>query len=183
MFSQRSNCRQFGLAWDNFGNAWVNNSSCIHIFKGGRLFIMKSVRRPISRVLSPPLRAMDGHSSGTSVTGRLARPTRKAMRKPIRGPKPPAFPYLVLLPVGFTLPRPSPSARCALTAPFHPYRQTSRCVGGLLSVALSLGSPPPDVIRHRVSVEPGLSSPCGFPHCKRRPSSRPDADFIIVPER
>ena len=92
MFLQRSNCRQFGLAWDNFGNAWVNNSSCIRIFKGGRLFIMKSVRRPISRVLSPPLRAMDGHSSGTSVTGRLARPTRKAMRKPIRGPKPPAFP-------------------------------------------------------------------------------------------
>ena len=66
--------------------------------------------------------------------------------------------YSVLLPVGFTLPRPSPGARCALTAPFHPYRQTSRCVGGLLSVALSLGSPPPDVIRHRVSVEPGLSS-------------------------
>jgi hypothetical protein len=31
--------------------------------------------------------------------------------------------------------------------------------GGLLSVALSLGSPPPDVIRHRLSVEPGLSSP------------------------
>ena len=32
----------------------------------------------------------------------------------------------------------------------------------LLSVALSLGSPPPDVIRHRVSVEPGLSPPpCG----------------------
>ena len=92
MFLQRSNCRQFGLAWDNFGNAWVNNSSCIRIFKGGRLFIMKSVRRPISRVLSPPSRAMDGHSSGTSVTGRLARPTRKAMRKPIRGPKPPAFP-------------------------------------------------------------------------------------------
>jgi len=25
-------------------------------------------------------------------------------------------------------------------------------------VALSLGSPPPDVIRHRLSVEPGLSS-------------------------
>ena len=30
-------------------------------------------------------------------------------------------PYLVLLPVGFTVPRPLPSARCALTAPFHPY--------------------------------------------------------------
>jgi hypothetical protein len=30
--------------------------------------------------------------------------------------------------------------------------------GGLLSVALSLGLPPPDVIRRRVSMEPGLSS-------------------------
>ena len=33
------------------------------------------------------------------------------------------------------------------------------CWGGLLSVALSLGSPPPGVTRHRVSMEPGLSSP------------------------
>jgi len=33
----------------------------------------------------------------------------------------PGRPYLVLLPVGFALPRPSPDARCALTAPFHPY--------------------------------------------------------------
>jgi hypothetical protein len=35
--------------------------------------------------------------------------------------------------------------------------------GGLLSVALSLGSPPPGVTRHRISVEPGLSSPAGRP--------------------
>ena len=33
-----------------------------------------------------------------------------------------------------------------------------KAAGGLFSVALSLGSPPPDIIRHRVSVEPGLSS-------------------------
>jgi hypothetical protein len=33
-------------------------------------------------------------------------------------------------------------------------------LGGVLSVALSLGSPPPGVTRHRTSVEPGLSSPC-----------------------
>jgi hypothetical protein len=32
-------------------------------------------------------------------------------------------PYLVLLPVGFALPPPSPAARCALTAPFHPCRR------------------------------------------------------------
>lgn len=31
----------------------------------------KRVSRPVSRVLSPPLRTMDGHSSGTPVTGRL----------------------------------------------------------------------------------------------------------------
>ncbi len=29
--------------------------------------------------------------------------------------------YLVLLTVGFTLPLELPPARCALTAPFHPY--------------------------------------------------------------
>jgi len=33
------------------------------------------------------------------------------------------LPYLVLLRVGFTLPRLLPAARCALTAPFHPYRR------------------------------------------------------------
>jgi hypothetical protein len=63
-------------------------------------------------------------------------------------------PYLVLLPVGFTMPPLLPKARCALTAPFHPYLLP----GGLLSVALSLRSPSPDVIRHRAFVEPGLSS-------------------------
>ena len=38
---------------------------------------------------------------------------------------------------------------------------------GLLSVALSMGSHPPDVIRHRVFMKPGLSSKCktlrGYP--------------------
>ena len=45
--------------------------------------------------------------------------------------------------------------------------------GGLLSVALSLGSPPPGVTRHRVSVEPGLSSPDpGRSRFRRQPSGR-----------
>ena len=78
-------------------------------------------------------------------------------RRPIR------HPYLVLLPVGFTVPAPLPAPRCALTAPFHPCRprarRRARGFGGLLSVALSLRSPSPGVTRHRVSVEPGLSSP------------------------
>ena len=68
--------------------------------------------------------------------------------------------YLVLLPVGFSLPPPLPAARCALTAPFHPCRLPGEPGkgGGVLSVALSLESPPPGVTRHRTSVEPGLSS-------------------------
>src|SRR3982074_1755576 len=32
------------------------------------------------------------------------------------------LPYLVLLQVGFTMPALLPRTRCALTAPFHPYR-------------------------------------------------------------
>jgi len=86
------------------------------------------------------------------------------------GTKVPRSPYSVLLPVGFTVPRTLPPARWALTPPFHPYPRHVR--GGLLSVALSLGSPPPDVIRHRVSMEPGLSSPPRFRAQVERPSSR-----------
>ena len=40
----------------------------------------------------------------------------------------------------------------------HPFTLAAPRRGGLLSVALSLGSPPPVIIRHPVSVEPGLSS-------------------------
>src|SRR3546814_13255916 len=74
-------------------------------------------------------------------------------------------PYSVLLPVGFALPPPLPEARCALTAPFHPCPPNPdpgpAQAGGLLSVALSLGSPPPGVTRNRSPVAPGLSSPPG----------------------
>ena len=75
-------------------------------------------------------------------------------------------PYLVLLRVGFAESRCHHRDWCALTAPFHPYQ--ARCTagvrsmhgpGGLFSVALSLGSPPLDVIQHPALAEPGLSSP------------------------
>ncbi len=45
---------------------------------------------------------------------------------------------------------------CRTFSPWLRQRKHSR--SGLFSVALSLGSPPPDVIRHRCSMEPGLSS-------------------------
>src|SRR5690348_8425449 len=44
--------------------------------------------------------------------------------------------------------------------------------GGSFSVALSLGLPPPDVIRHRMSMEPGLSSSAAFRRLRERPSGR-----------
>ena len=49
-------------------------------------------------------------------------------------------PYLVLLRVGFTLPPPLQTARCALTAPFHPY-PGHEAQGGMFSVALAVFEP------------------------------------------
>src|ERR1700759_2110022 len=86
------------------------------------------------------------------IAAHLTRPTRTTIRKRIN-----CHPYLVLLPVGLAKPPLLPRTRCALTAPFQPCR-TFRVLGGVISVALSLGSPPPAVNRHRLSVEPGLSS-------------------------
>jgi hypothetical protein len=92
----------------------------------------ENVRRPVSRVLSArslgqaEACARDDHSSGTRLTARLTRPTRAAGRECPRADLPGepgdrhSRPYLVLLPVGFTLPPPLPEARCAFTAPFHP---------------------------------------------------------------
>ena len=106
----------------------------------------------------------DGHSSGTAVTGRLEQPTR--MAGPEDGPEPLRAPPPLF---GF-----APGGACHAVAvagsAVRSYRTLSplpRKRGGLLSVALSLGSPPPDVIRRRVSMEPGLSSAR-----TRRPSGR-----------
>ncbi len=92
-------------------------------------------------------------------------PERQGQRmRPRSSPKAQAHrSYSVLLPAGLAVPPTLPPARCALAAPFHTYPQAKRpcgplAGGGLLSVALSLGSPPPDVIRRRIRVEPGLSS-------------------------
>src|ERR1700753_4242328 len=78
------------------------------------------------------------------------------------------LPYLVLLQVGFAMPSLLPSPRCALTAPFHPYRAPFACargtLGGLLSVALSVGSRPPGVTWHLIRRSPDFpppSAPCG----------------------
>ena len=135
--------------------------------------------RPVSRVLygrgSSPRR--DGHSSGTPVTGRLARSTRAAARKRLIA-ETIAPPLFDLAPGGVYL------ADAVTGGAVRSYRTLSPLppgsalrlkpgFGGLLSVALSLGSPPPGVTRHRLSVEPGLSSRVRLR--RARPSDHPAA--------
>ncbi len=127
---------------------------------------VQGARRPVSRVLSTPSRAWDGHSSGTRLAARLTRPTRATgLEHPCvtaiglpRTP-PPAAPIRSCSRWGLPC-RP----RCRGRGALLPHRFTLAggglppCAGGLFSVALSLGSPPPAVSRHRIPVEPGLSS-------------------------
>ena len=65
------------------------------------------------------LRRGDDHSSSPAITRRVQQPTRW-----LRTGRPKTPPYLVLLRAGFCLPPTLPPARCALTAPFHPYPST-----------------------------------------------------------
>ena len=107
------------------------------------------------------------HSSATPVARRLSQPTRTI--EPENRPR--MLPSCVV-PIrscsrwGLPSPPLLPAARWALTTPLHPYIDRSR--SGLISVALSLGSPPPGVTRHRVFVEPGLSSHSAFQLCCAR---------------
>jgi len=103
---------------------------------------------------------MDGHSSGTPVAERLTQPTRATARKPAcRSPvedRPDVSPLFGFAPGGVY------HAVSVASDAVRSYRTLSPLPnksGGLLSVALSLRSPSPGVTRHRVPVEPGLSSP------------------------
>ncbi len=82
----------------------------------------------VSRILYPSthppfggLARDDNHSSRPGITGGLEQPTRRLWTG-----RPQAPPYLVLLRAGFCLPPTLQPARCALTAPFHPYPSTRR---------------------------------------------------------
>ena len=115
-------------------------------------------RRSISRVLSPP-------AAGRGMTIHLGRPLPDASRdQPGRRPgtavgrKDPPAPIRSCSRWGLPC-----RTRCRLRGALlpHPFTLARPEPGGLLSVALSRGSPPPGVTRHRVPVEPGLSSPGG----------------------
>ncbi len=91
---------------------------------GGQRSIQLSYERAvrweggISRVLSPPQRR------GSFLWDRRCRRPQAAypgLWRLTSAGRAPLVPYLALLRVGFTVPRLLPAARCALTAPFHPY--------------------------------------------------------------
>ena len=122
-------------------------------------------RRPVSRVLSLPFGrgrpflwdAPCGAPHATYPGGGPEKPWQPPPGLHQAGRRPPLFG----LAPGGVCPA-APVARGAVRS----YRAISPlpagnwcpCAGGVFSVALSLGSPPPAVSRHRLSVEPGLSS-------------------------
>ena len=137
----------------------------------------------VRRRLAP---ARDGHSSGTPVARRFEQPTRTAgfghrswnaaAACATPGSTPSLFGFApggVCRAAGVAV---SAVRSCRTVSPLpHPPLRPEGMRGrrgGLFSVALSLGSPPPDVIRHRMSMEPGLSSPATFRSLPERPSGR-----------
>src|SRR5258708_62692 len=117
-------------------------------------------------------RTRDGHSSATPVARRLKQPTRTATRTRV-GACAPVPSLFGLAPGGVcrAVSVAGNAVRSYRTVSPLP-RQYTTHRGGLFSVALSVGLPPPDVIRHRLSMEPGLSSPATFRCLPERPSGR-----------
>jgi len=133
----------------------------------------QDVSPPVSRVLYGPHRkrcGRDGHSSATPVARRLKQPTRTA------GPDRPALARHAA-PIRFCSRWGLPCRlRCRKRGALLPHRftlapaNTQRGRGGLLlcgtvpevRTPLARRRPSPDVIRHRLSMEPGLSSPATF---------------------
>lgn len=103
-------------------------------------------RRSISRVL-----CLCGHLSGTVIAHGLKRLTRR-----VRGPHHPLLSSLA--PDGVWQADQSPGRRCALTAPFHRYREA--CAARLCVFCATFRRvTPPGRYPASCPVEPGLSSP------------------------
>jgi hypothetical protein len=82
--------------------------------------------------------------------------------------------YLVLLRVGFTMPPALQPERCALTAPFHPYRiLPNAAVFSLWHLpSRSLDASVPDVIRHTALRSSDFPLPANLAAYRQRSPSR-----------
>src|SRR6267142_6689454 len=92
--------------------------------KSRRRFVRAAVARKPNSVSNPPEGELEAIISlGHLLPGASSDLPAEVVRLSPHAPWAKATPaYLVLLTVGFTLPLELPPARCALTAPFHPYR-------------------------------------------------------------
>ena len=108
--------------------------------------------RPFGRELR-----RDDHSSSPAIADGIEQPTRK-----LRTGRPSMLPYLALLRAGFCLPPVLPRARCALTAPFHPYLLRSPNLRGALRRASLAACPTKRVARSR-AVYFLCHFPSGYP--------------------
>ncbi|MCD6056037.1 MAG: hypothetical protein K0R12_999 [Gammaproteobacteria bacterium] len=98
----------------------VTHSAIVDYRNAMILYACKDFKRKLA---DKPGSVVDSHSSRMIVTDHLKQPTRTPMAGS-QDSSPSALSmssYLVLLQAGFALPRLLPAARCALTAPFHPY--------------------------------------------------------------
>jgi hypothetical protein len=154
---------------------------------GGRK--TKSASRPVSRVLYGP-RALRRGNVAAIPLGPVSPPASRNLPGWWAGNSPEGCPSTIpirscsrwglpcrsrcrsrgeLLPHRFTLTPPAVRLHLSILAA----RTEPNCRrGGLFSVALSLGLPPPVVNRHRISMEPGLSSPAAFRRLRVRPPGR-----------
>ena len=115
--------------------------------QGGPAPAERGGSRPISRVLSRTTIHLGRTSpcASSDLPGSPCGPQERTRRSA-------RFPIWSCSRWGLPCRRMLPPARCALTAPFHPYLPrpvcTTRDIGGLLSVALSVGSRPPGITWH-----------------------------------
>ena len=148
------------------------NRQCSLTICGGREIPDKIARRSVSRVLSPSLPKMDGHSSGTFVAERLARPTRATARKHACGPKPDMPPLFGLAP-GVVYPATAVTGGAVRSyrtlSPLPSSRRRFAFCGTFPGVAPAGRYPAPCFRGARTFLPP-----TGFPIAERRPSDRLD---------
>jgi hypothetical protein len=129
------------------------------------------ISRPVSRVLYG-LRFRTANVTAIPLARRLPGASSNLPERLVRTDlrQVPRRSYSVLLPVGFAVPLPLPAIAVRSYRTVSPLPQPKRyqprrsVLCGTVPEASPEGATPPDVIRHRSSMEPGLSSPAVFRH-------------------